>query len=372
MMKKRKARKELVLAAALLALGTAGCSASGESQGSDTKDVANEYYIDLTDLGMNLTIYLQLDEEGNFLFSNTLDFETNKSSGTFQASDGDYIMVYDSINGEEKSVSDGLTSTFEVQEDGSLDFTGCDYIYYGSAKATTTSEDHPGAKLIAYIVPENYDAPDTSTEFQTGSYEAEVRKENITYRHSISFYEDETYLHQISYEENGNLKFAWETGNYGVNIDQLALEPEGLDRLSGAVADDSTLTVPVIAQPGDDQRSELEFTRIQEPGLLAEFEGKGTGTEGENFDVTLKLYSDGSYETAADGFVETGVLVVGTEDSYVKQYPDHPETGERGLNQVSTVPPGICSQEGSLTLEELRVRRSEGLTRYECSVTIKE
>lgn len=74
------------LMAAVLVLGMTGCGQSEEKKATDTKEVANDYYVDLTELGMNLTIYLRLEEDGNFLFSNTVDFATNKSSGTFQES----------------------------------------------------------------------------------------------------------------------------------------------------------------------------------------------------------------------------------------------------------------------------------------------
>ena len=76
-----------ILAIGILVLGLTACGQSEkETSAADTKEVANEYYIDLTDLGMKLTFYLRLEENGKFLFSNTLDFEVNKSSGTFQKS----------------------------------------------------------------------------------------------------------------------------------------------------------------------------------------------------------------------------------------------------------------------------------------------
>lgn len=372
-MRKALSRWPGILAAAILILGLTGCGQSGDKKTADTKDVANDYYIDLTDLGMKLTIYLRLDEEGNFIFSNTLDFETNKSSGTFQKSEDEYIMVYSTVNGEEKSVSDGLTSSFTVQEDGSLDFTGCDYIYYGSAKATTVSEEHPGAELIAVVVPDDYDAPDTGSEFQSGSYAAaDVAEDGVAYAHAVSFYEDSSYMHVIRYEKDGELCFAYETGTYGINTTQLALEPEGGDRISCEVVDAETLSVSVYPYAGAQERETLEFTRTEEPSVVAEFSGSGEVTGGEEaFDVTVKLYSDGSYESTAADFTETGILAVSTADSYIKQYPDHPETSVRGLNQVATVPAGTCAYEGGkLGLAGLRVRKSAGLARYECTVTM--
>ena len=105
---------------------------------------------------------------------------------------------------------------------------------------------------------------------------------------------------------------------------------------------------------------------------MAELTGSGETKEGEAFAVTVKLYTDGSYESTAGDFTETGILMLDSENALCKQYPDHPETAVRGLNQVATVPAGVLSGEnGKLTLEGLRVRKSAGLTRYECSVTEK-
>lgn len=75
---------------------------------------------------MKLVIYLRLTENGTFQFSNTTDFEINKSSGVVQKGANDYVMVYESVNGADKSISDGLTSSFFVDNEGRLDFTHCE------------------------------------------------------------------------------------------------------------------------------------------------------------------------------------------------------------------------------------------------------
>ena len=91
-----------------------------------------------------------------------------------------------------------------------------------------------------------------------------------------------------------------------------------------------------------------------------------------SFEVTMTLYSDGSYETTADGFTEKGILVMDSENNFIKQYPDHPESGVRGLNQVTTVPAGEITEDGGkLTISGLRVRKAEGLNRHECTVKEK-
>ena len=86
--------------------------------------------------------------------------------------------------------------------------------------------------------------------------------------------------------------------------------------------------------------------------------------------MTVTLYSDGTYSSDAGGFVEGGIFVMDSASGSFKIYPDHPETGLRGLNQISTVPSGSFSyQDGRLVLTDFRLRASESLSRVKCGLT---
>lgn len=372
-MKKILKKSIAALLAVCMMLGIVACGAQeSTSLGStDTSEVANDYYIDLTELGMKLTIYLRLDAEGNFIFSNTTQFEVNKSSGTFQKAGDEYVMVYTSVNGEEKSISEGITSSFVVTEGGSLDFSGCDRIYYGSAGATTVSADNPDIILMAHIITEDFKAPSTETLFQTGSYVSDmVEQDGVYYTHMISFYEDDTYLHFVSYEKDGHQMFMSETGSFGVSTTQLALELENGDRIECEVVDGSNLLVSVLPYEGATERVSMTFMKADMVSMVGAYSGTGTITGStDTFEATLTIYEDGSYETSAEGFVEAGIIAINSTEAYVKQYPDHPETGERGLSQVATVPAGSILYDGGVTITDLRVRTSDSLTRYICNVT---
>lgn len=369
---KNRLRRIGMLMLTLCMLGaTVGCGEENSKKDSvDTKEVANDYYLDLTDLGMKLTLYLRLDDRGNFLFSNTLAFEVNKSSGTFQKSGDEYIMVYETVNGEEKSLSEGLTSSFTVEEDGSLDFTGCERIYYGSARATTTSEDNPDARLTGRIVTTDYIEPDRDTVFEKGTYKAQFNQDGISYEHWVSFFEDNTYLHTIGYEKDGKTEMDYETGTYGVSTSQLAMEPEDGSRSECQVIDGENLKLSVLAYDGAGERTMLDFVKAEKAEQTAVFTGNGiiTGTN-ETFPVEVVLYGDGSCEITAGEFKEQGLLVLDSKQGYMKQYPDHPESGVRGLSQVATVPAGSMEENGKKVLKGLRVRISDGLSRYECTVS---
>ncbi len=317
--------------AAVLALAGCGSSKTTDSSNSSKTDkkaveaVAGDYYLDLSELGMKLVIYLRLTENGTFQFSNTTDFEINKSSGVVQKGANDYVMVYESVNGADKSISDGLTSSFFVDDEGRLDFTHCEKIYYGSASATTTS-DSSDAKLLAVKIPEGYEQPDTESAFTTGTYTATGADRTYT----ATFYVDNTYVVTESRTENGEKQYFSETGTYGVNTSQLALTPEGKERISCEVLSDLELQIQVL-----------------------------TGVD-----------TDSRYTSRAGSFTENGVIVPDSKDGTFKIYPDNNETKLRGLNQIVTVPAGTLSSEsGSLKLEGFRVRNSDNLTRYKCEIS---
>lgn len=383
-MKKIWKKLAIFMSMACMMLSLVACGGNGgeedavsggtsSSKNADTSEVANDYYLDLTELGMKLTVYLRLDEAGNFIFSNTLDFTTDKGSGTFQKSDDAYVMIYDSVNGEEKSISEGITASFVVTEDGSLDFSGSNAVPYGSANIDTVSAEDSSIKLMAHIVTEDFTAPSAESAFQAGSYTTETVQENgVYYTHVISFYDDNTYLHFMSYEQDGNMMFASETGTYGVSTSQLALEPEMSDaeeghsgRVECEIVDGSNLVVSVYPYAGATERVSMNFTKVTMVSQLGTFNGSGTATGStDTFSAELTVYEDGSYETVAEGFTEEGILVLNSADSSVKQYPNHPETGVKGLSQVTTVPAGAITSDGI----ELRVRTSDSLTRYACVV----
>lgn len=355
-------------------LSLAACGSDSETKTSvNTSEIAGDYYIDLTELGMKLTLYLRLDENGGFLFSPTLDFDVNKSSGTFQKSDGLYVMVYDSVNGEEKSVSDGLTSSFEVMEDGSLDFSSCDCIYYGSATASAKSAEKPDVKLIAHPVAEDYEEADLTSPFQRGVYLAETSDEaGNHYHHAMTFYEDGTYMQMTYHMSDGHMTFFCEAGIYGVSTTQLALTPENTTdtsmggRIECTVVDDSHIEIAILENADAAERTTHEFVRTDETQVIAQFSGN------DDLYTEMTLYNDGSYAITADDFTETGILVLVSDSNYMKQYPDHPETAVRGLSQVATVPYGVLTEEnGTLVLSGLRVRTSESFSRTECRVIQK-
>ena len=104
-----------LLTASILLLSFAACNgdetsdpaqSGSESTGAESgvKEIAGDYSIDISGAGMALTLYLRIEENGNFKFSNSKEFETDKNSGTVRAADSGYLMVYSTVTQSEREV----------------------------------------------------------------------------------------------------------------------------------------------------------------------------------------------------------------------------------------------------------------------------
>ena len=283
-------KRLLALTLAVLLVLLTGCTAEGEQKTSaaDAGAVAGDYYLNLSQLGMKLTIYLRISENGRFQFSNTTDFTLEKSAGTVQKGEDKYMMVYESVNGEDKTLSEGVTSSFRVNEDGSLDFSVCERIFYGSASAVTVSEDDPNVTLVGVPLPEDYQAASTESQFRSGVYMAHKGEHSFC----ISFYDDNSYLLAEARQEGEQIVYTSESGIYGVSTTQLALTPTGASRLSGEVLSDTELMIPI---PENGERTALGFALIDGP-----FEEKTfSGALEDGTAVSLMLGAYGIFTSAA-------------------------------------------------------------------------
>ena len=352
---------QLLTAVLIMAMLFTGC-ANGKTEkntagdANQVKALAGDYYLDLSKLGMKLTVYLRIQDDGTFQFSNTLDFAINKSAGTIEAGEGKYIMVYSSVNGEEKKLTEGITSSFTVTQEGNLDFSSCERIYYGSASAVTISAEDPAVILIGMPVPEGYQEVSTESSFKPGTYVAKQGESSYV----ISFFEDHSFL-LSSVTSKG--EYSAEFGNYGVSTSQLALTPIGADRLSGEVVNEQEIIVPV--RKNETERAPLTFTLTGDKQKVMQLSGKA----GES-DAVLTLYSDWTFTSEANGFQENGILTLDSSAGIFKMYPDHPETGVRGMYQVGTVPAGSFTvKDGKMEMQDFRIRTSESLSRTKCILT---
>ena len=130
-----------LLCLCLAAILTAGVCLAEDS------GLAGAYLLDAAPLGMPMTVYLIIDENDHFQWTNRLQDGADKGNGQIGSQDGLYLMLYsDSTNEQVK------TATFSV-EGSKLVFST--RVPYGSAGLNPNTEDPentvwPVAKKIAY------------------------------------------------------------------------------------------------------------------------------------------------------------------------------------------------------------------------------
>ena len=126
----------LAMSFTLVACGGNENNDDGAGGDADVADVVGDYSVDLSALGMPLTVYLRISEDGTFKFSSATDFVADKNSGTVSKISTGYVMIYSTINNESAS---GKTTNFTKESDGSLKFDGT--VYYGSTKPSSPMEN---------------------------------------------------------------------------------------------------------------------------------------------------------------------------------------------------------------------------------------
>jgi hypothetical protein len=143
-------RIQAVSAVLIFALFLSGCSGNKKKPASRpvTADasLAGNYLLDSTPLGRPLQVYLRINEDNTFQWSNKLSGGDDKGQGTVGKSGDTYLLFYsDSTNESPK------TATFTVQ-DGSLVFST--RVPYGASGFDPNTEDesniiYPEAKKLA-------------------------------------------------------------------------------------------------------------------------------------------------------------------------------------------------------------------------------
>ena len=116
---------------------------AGEENTTKYADIAGEYLLDGSNLGMPMKWYIKVSADGKFVISTERDYATVKGEGTIGDKDGTYMFVY----------SD---STTETPKTATFKFEGKNMVFstkvpIGAASLSPNEEEqkYPTAKLIA-------------------------------------------------------------------------------------------------------------------------------------------------------------------------------------------------------------------------------
>ena len=139
MLKKKNLLRALSLVLCFAML-LAGCAEKG-SEEPGYKELAGVYLSNLTvEGGMSVKMYLQIGEDGSFIFSRSPDFSSReKGAGMLEKNaDGKDSFNYEIVRDE--AVEKGThVSTFEVTEEGGIQFTSL--MWFGAATPRFIAED---------------------------------------------------------------------------------------------------------------------------------------------------------------------------------------------------------------------------------------
>ena len=147
----------LVLCAVLL---LSGCAAKQEDS-QPYKDLAGVYLSDLSvEGGMSVRMFLQIAEDGSFVFSRENDFSSKEKGAGLLTKDAEGRDVFNyEIVRDDTVEKDSHMAAFEVTEEGGIRFTSL--MWFGSATPRFSGED--GTETYPLFMPYEPDMDDKTT-----------------------------------------------------------------------------------------------------------------------------------------------------------------------------------------------------------------
>lgn len=359
----KKAWKALLAAllAAVMVFGLVACNdnpegpGTGGNGGNGTKiEIAGTYKIDLSPF-MQLTIYLKVEENGNFKFSDTKAFEKEKSSGTVSKVEDAYLMLYKKVNGSDVT---GETCNLTKETNGNLKFVG--KILYGTVTINSPMQNEDTEEdVYFYAVPATNDGEEGESEtLEIGLY---YGADGI-YQYYLNLLEGGSFTAFVSYEMQGmGAGFAYDYGTYTkmgamcrMTSSVYKDKEDTTKPLTESVTVDSegVVKADVKLSPFAKDTKEITVSAVKdEVGIAATFTGTKTMTMGggATFNLEMTVLMDGSYtftSTDAAGenepYTETGFI--GIEGMLTRKGVLIPQ----GMNTPGEV---IVDENGAITIK---------------------
>ena len=303
-----------LLLVALLAVGTMALGAGR------FESIAGVYQIDITNMGMPLVFYLQVDEDGNFMLAPSLDFDPTESrgEGRIGESQGVHMMIYTDHTPESPK-----TATFIL--DGP-NFVFQSTLPYGSSNIIFTAEDPDNPEIVYTLTADTL----ASSEYYgtyAGAHSVQAMGSAVDYAYTLTLMAGLRYEFASEFAMGGETYTYGETGTWNIDGDQFTLYPDGEEAVQGTLDADGAITVGVRASEMARSRTE-SLLRI---ATHADFDGTYIGkkvTPMYTAEATLALDMFGTYEYSADvgmpdPFVECGSYdVAGTEIRFAPEGGD--------------------------------------------------
>ena len=191
------------------------------------ESLAGTYVLDASGLGMPLQVYLIIDEDNNFQWTNKPEGGTDKGAGMIGGEDGTYMMLYND------STADAMkTATFTVEGQKLIFSTR---VPYGSSTFAPQTDDpenpvYPVAKKLVY---------EDALGLYVGSYESEIPAMGVTltYECELELKIGAEYTLTSRYTVMGEPQEYVQEGSFLLEEGRITLDSPGLEGQTGAYAD---------------------------------------------------------------------------------------------------------------------------------------
>jgi hypothetical protein len=291
--------------AILLALGIAAVGANR------FESIAGVYQIDITNLGMPLVFYLQIDADGAFVLSPNTDFDPSESrgEGVLGESQGVYMMIY-----EEHTADNPKTATF-VLDGPNLLFQST--LPYGSSNIINSAEDPDDPEIIYTLTADTLALSEYYGTY-AGGHSIQAMGSTVDYTYTLTLKAGLRYEFSSEFAMSGEAYTYSETGSWNVNGEQFTLYPAGEEAVPGTIGADGAITVAI--RPSEMARLRTESllriaTHADVAGIYVGLKSSAMYTA----ETTMVLDMFGTYHYTADvgmpePFEESGSYdVTGTE-----------------------------------------------------------
>ena len=273
---------------------TNGSQASAPVDTNAYADIAGEYLLDASNLGMPMKWFVKITADGKFVISTARDYATLKGEGTVGGKDGTYMFVY-----ADSTTEAPKTATFTVENKNLVFSTN---VPIGAASVSPNPDEgkFPTAKIIAH-------------EDLQGAYLGEYEKVSamagtVLYSYELVLGNGMEYTFSSSFAMMGNTYTRTEIGTFAVDgskISFTALSVDG-EAVEAPAAVDGTIADKTIkaafklsAMASEAQEIEAKFgTYADLAGTYAGVYEKAMGPMVLSYGCALKLDAFGGYAFA--------------------------------------------------------------------------
>ncbi len=254
--------------------------------------IAGVYQIDITQLGMPLVFYLQIEADGAFMLSPNTDFDPSESrgDGVIAESGGVHMLIY-----REHTSENPKTATF-VLDGPNLVFQST--LPYGSSNIVNSAED-PDDPEIVYTLTADTLALSEYYGTYAGGHSVQAMGGAVDYAYTLTLKAGLRYEFASDFAMGGEAYTYSETGSWNVDGEQFTLTPAGGEAVQGTVSVDGAITVGVQASEMARSRTESVLRIATHADVAGTFVGEKVSPM-YTAKATLVLDMFGTYHYTAD------------------------------------------------------------------------